>query len=490
VVVPWLHVVRAHPELLKRYTSVYGNKYLIVKRFIKNITRLFFRLALLTGRRFFRGRFNNRSFSNFCSSGKIDVLFVSHLISEQHLEVNRDFYFEDLPNIFIKNGSSVGVALINHTKTSSEFSQRRCKNLHFPRLILPESTGITDELKMLWRMLLLASRLLLDARRTQSKVSTVLRLHAACEALSESALFVLRLQRQVHELVRRFEPKVIFTTFEGHGFERVIFAVARSVNPSIRCVGYQHSGLFETSHSALRRLECMYNPDVILTIGEADKRRLEESYNDEVTAVHVVGTRRSGPLSTSLERAASFLNNGRACLVLPEAFEDEMRFLFDFAIECALGLRQVMFFFRVHPSISVSEFIQKEPKYKDLPSNVAFSTVDFKSDLSRCKWGMYRGSTAAFAALASGLRPVYVHRVTEISFDPLHRLGSWRKVVSEATEMSQLIEDDTSCLPRSVKDEQEAVQLFLQDSFSPMNADVVARLFNIPYEKFDNLRDS
>ena len=62
--------------------------------------------------------------------------------------------------------------------------------------------------------------------------------------------------------------KRIFTTYEGHPWERLIFAMAREIDPTIVCVGYQHAIVFRKQHAIRRKLTSNFEPNYILCSGE------------------------------------------------------------------------------------------------------------------------------------------------------------------------------------------------------------------------------
>ena len=62
--------------------------------------------------------------------------------------------------------------------------------------------------------------------------------------------------------------KRVFTTYEGHPWERLIFGMARKIDKSVVCIGYQHALVFRKQHSIRRKLEESFEPDFILFSGE------------------------------------------------------------------------------------------------------------------------------------------------------------------------------------------------------------------------------
>jgi hypothetical protein len=62
-------------------------------------------------------------------------------------------------------------------------------------------------------------------------------LRASKEVLQPSTYNNMLFAYQIEELIKQTMPEVIITTYEGHAFERIAFAAARSVKPDILCIG-------------------------------------------------------------------------------------------------------------------------------------------------------------------------------------------------------------------------------------------------------------
>ena len=72
---------------------------------------------------------------------------------------------------------------------------------------------------------------------------------------------------QIGDIVNNTNSKNIVTTFEGHNWERLFYYFSRKNNPSINCIGFQHTIIFKYQHSLTRLLKREWNPDFILSSG-------------------------------------------------------------------------------------------------------------------------------------------------------------------------------------------------------------------------------
>jgi hypothetical protein len=142
-------------------------------------------------------------------------------------------------------------------------------------------------------------------------------------------------------------------------------------------------------------------------------------------------------------KVPAFLNKNSdnlTCLVLSEGYDSESLILLEFAVECALKNRDVVFILRLHPLTSFKSLERKSPKLRSLPFNVKHSNSSLNKDLSVSSWALYRGTTSIISAVKFGLFPIYFKTPNEITIDPLFGLKSWRKVVENKEEFSNAID--------------------------------------------------
>jgi hypothetical protein len=240
----------------------------------------------------------------------------------------------------------------------------------------------------------------------------------------------LRLHASLSAVCRSLNPRIVMTTYEGDGCERIIWHAARSASRRPLCVGYQHTRLLARAH-AIRRsvhaagIDC--DPDVVLTLGEMSHAALERSPGIEGTHLLLYGShRRIVPvlLPASSERPD-------LCLVLPDADDREFAFLFEFTLLCARRLPQLQFVLRSHPAIPIDDLRGRHAQLHDLPDNVTLSaTRSLADDCARARYCLYRGSSAVIQAVLADIKPFYVARPGELSFDPLYSLTEWRETIS------------------------------------------------------------
>jgi len=256
---------------------------------------------------------------------------------------------------------------------------------------------------------------------------------ASRHALYESTAANLRMHESVSECCRRLRPRIVITTHEGDACDRLIWHAARSSDPSILCVGYQHTRMLSRAH-AIRRplrahgLHC--DPDVILTVGEFTRSELSQCADLAPTRLITYGSHRW--VDTSMQ--APLGQRPRACVVLPDAYELETVLLFGFALDCARVNAAVTFILRAHPALDFPALLSRHARLRELPANVRMSTGTLEQECQAARYCLYRGSSAVVPALLCGVKPFYLARPGELRLDPLYALGEWREVICSTDE--------------------------------------------------------
>lgn len=432
---PWLHIVREHPAFLRQYEDLFAED-----SFAK-IWHGFFRRqrSRMAGlRQVLRAIRSNRR--PWQESGalpeRIDILFVSHLISPNHAGNDDDFYFGSLPRTLLAQGHSVVIALINQAKTSASAACKKWQNGQVPRVILSDSLGIGEEWRIRQEMQRDARQLHAQAQSERSPFLRRVLRRAAEEGLANGTRTGLRMDIQIHELVKRLAPRVVVTTHEGHAWERIAFSAARRARKEILCFGYQHAALFRLQHAIRRRLNRGFDPDRILAPGLISKKQLEDSPSLAGMPITVLGSNRAftGQYSLKAHSAGERLH----CLVIPEGLINECHILFGFSLACARQMPHVMFIWRMHPILPFGDLISSDMRFKDLPPNVVVSSAALVDDLAKCQWALYRGTTAIIQAVMAGLEPIYLSQVDEMTIDPLYEIAQKRSEVTTVQDFMRV----------------------------------------------------
>jgi hypothetical protein len=261
----------------------------------------------------------------------------------------------------------------------------------------------------------------------------------------------------------------LIVTWEGHAWERLAFHAARSVDPAIQCIGYQHTVLFPRSHALRRSLGRCYDPDVILTIGDVNREVLSRSEGLRGTTIVTYGSHRRPPAARPRAHDAS-----TRCLVIPEGLELECLTLFDFALSAAPRLPSLHFVLRTHPVTPFTFLARRHARFRVLPPNVSVSDrQDITEDFARCDWALYRGSSAIIHAVLTGVRPLYLERPEQMVIDPLFAMRGWRTQVASVEALGVVIETDRGLAADEKKREWEPARAYCDRYVAPADANVV-----------------
>ena len=487
IAIHWLHIIREHPVFLTHYADLFEP----TKRF-KTICHQWLR-GLRNRAAWFRqlGRVLRSDGRPWVESkelpGRIDVLFISHLLSASHAGRTDDFYFGELPNELTAQGHSVVIALIKHFNEPSVTFTNKWKDSSVPRATLSGLLEFSEENRLYQSMKEESFRLRKAAKREVAGLFREVLLRASQEAMSHTSLNALRHAKQIGALVAKLSPKVIVVTHEGHAWERVAFAAARSVTPEVRCIGYQHAALFRLQHAIRRNLASKFNPDHILTAGIVTKVQLERMPGPERIPISVLGSNRSligattNKTDYTYDQRQARQPDNLACLVLPEGIASECHLLFEFSLACAYLFPQTQFIWRLHPIIIYESLAAQNPKLRKLPRNIVLSQATLIEDIARSHWALYRGTTTVIQTVVAGLRPIYLRLPGELTIDPLYELEVWRTRVTNVSEFEQTIRLDVDTCQGLSESDLELARRYCESYYSPPDVGALTAL--IP-EKF------
>lgn len=362
--------------------------------------------------------------------GPFEVLLVSWLINARFADERDDFYFGPLQEEIARRGRRSLLLLGNQTGLpGADLDRRVARDKECARRLIPDALSPAEEGRLLAACAMARRRMLWRARRLGPGALGEFLAAAAQWHHWPDAMRALRMSRVVQRLCRRFRPRAVCVLYEGHAWERLVWAGARNGHPGVRCCGYQHAVLRRGAHGVRRRLGIGggYDPDLVLTLGQATAGMLRRSPGLEGVRIEVLGTHRI----PRPERQARRSSRATGVLVLPEGLEGESRRLFRFSVAAAGRMPQVPFVVRAHPIFPAERLMTFLDPGQGTPPNLSFSSQgDIELDYRQAGHVLYRGSSTAVYAVLHGLRPWYVADAGP-DIDPLFELSSWRRVIEE-----------------------------------------------------------
>jgi len=466
--IQWLHVIREHPIFLKNYDGLFrqnsvSQKLLgISKRVIIEIASLMRQLWWLIVHS------NNLYIGERYQNQNIDFLFVSHLISKEHFGRENDFYFGNMPTDLASMGYKVAIILINQTSLCKRSVAVLEHQPIVPRILLSKSLKISKEFQIWKKVIKLRTAITHELKSRQRNFNRKVLERAAWESVSRSTRSTFRTSIAISEIVAELRPRVVVTTYEGHSWERMVYASAKQIDNRIQCVGFLHAALFRLQHAAFRNLKKNYNPDRLLVSGKVGLRQLNNKTQLQDIPIENVGSNRFVEIIDK--------NTVEMCLVLPEGDISECKRLFSYSLICARKNPNIMFVWRVHPNQRKLKLRNFGLGINTLPENVMLSNNTLEEDISNAKWALYRGSTAIIAAAANGVMPVYLGRLGELSINPLYEISHLHQTEFDLKEGSFRVID---------KSQVNEIVRYCRDFYTPPNVDVLENILKLQQTPFN-----
>jgi hypothetical protein len=472
IAIPWLHIIREHPVLIKNYIYFFNssgqkksfflailNNILIVLKGMIHIARSVFSSDYLI--------------TNTLGNRKVDFLFVSHILNEKQAGLSDDFYFGSVPTSLANRSKNVLIVLLNHSLVRTKILSRKWNGENVPRILLTKKITLAKSIQIYMQMLKTSFDLWKQSFYTLDGLNKRVAAKAAVEALSAGTFANMRLEWQIASIVKKYEPSNLIVTYEGHAYERMIFHAAHRTNPKIFCLGYQHSALFRLQHSFRRMLNEQFNFNALLTSSLYVKKKLLNESIMKGAQIEVLGSNRG----IEVHQEKKF-DNSNYCLVIPEGFFEECEVLFGYSLSIAKELPEMSFIWRLHPSISFEQLKAKNKLFQCLPLNIILSDKSLDDDIKRSSIALYRGTTAVVKAVPAGLLPVYLRASNnEMTIDPLYAIEKGKLVVGSTSDFIALFKSMYSI--KIYREQTEEIRQFCKNFFDPFDINVFERLHGL-----------
>lgn len=408
VAISGLHVIKAHPEYLKKYLYSYLQDFLNLFSFtLKGV----FNYCLY----FVKNSFYKKT---YFPNSKIKGIIISHLLTPDQIKNEKDLYFGNLQKILQKKKIYIQKILINHTKTSSNKLNKNLKNKSI--FVMPKYLKFFSEVKIFFCQINELLRIGKKISITKNNKKNFLLKKICLSIFNPETTLALRMKFLLKRYIKEQDPNFIICTHEGYAWERMVFNTSKETKPSIRCIGYQHALFTKSQHAIKRKLKGKYNPDIIWTSGTVSEKELNRQKKLNGIKIKNIGSLKFN--NDHVFKKINF-NKKTTCLVIPEGIISECIKLFEFSLNCAKIMPNVNFIWRVHPSLNFNYVIKKMNINFELPKNISFSkNAKLKNDMRLSEFALYRGSAAIASALSFGIYPIYLGEKDEIEIDPLYEL--------------------------------------------------------------------
>ena len=463
--IPSLHFIRSHPVFNSQYQNLFSSKFIFFSflslLYIKGIVNIFFTL--------FNSILKYKTFKYIDKRKKIDLFYVSHLINSE-IDKKKDFYFDDIISNQGDKGYSYGGILINHLKGSLKDDIKKIaynKNNYILNNFLNYKTElkfIFDQIKVLIKFIF---------KRENDELKRRVNFFISATSISRSTLLNIRLSHVFKDLLNYHKPKLVFITYEGHAWERILCYTLKKNFLNTKIIGYQHSYIFKRQHAALNSFDSNYDPHHILTSGEISRERIIKSIVAKNVKVDILGSNKFKDINKFKIQLRKKFN--KRIFVIPEGIMSECKILFNFCLNYSNNVDDLEFIFKLHPQISLNDFISKNPNYKNIPKNCKWFKNQF---FKRGDWVLYRGSTFVVNLFKMGLQPIYLsHKSDYNSIDIFEGEFNHRKIISSSKDLDFLLKKEKDGKMTSDKD-LKVLWNFSNKIYSPVNSSILNKIIN------------
>jgi hypothetical protein len=376
------------------------------------------------------------STSNYSKKNKIsDFLFVSNFVNKSELK-NKDRYFNQIIEQLKKENKEYNLIYRNLDVKNKNHKI----NKHNYYILNDKFKFFTDIYYLLKILNEILKIIFYKSNKFKSKKKIIQNLFNFKNI--SSSLNNLNHVDNLMKLTKKLKPKKIFITYEGYPWERMFCKKIKNYDPKIKVFGYYFSVMPKYTNIPLIRLKNNFDPDFILT---SSKFITELFKNKKFPKKNI--------LNIGLNKTKVIPDNKKKdkninCLILPESFDDEIKYLIDFAKKISDKKIAIKFILRLHPSIKDKIYIQNIKRYIG-KKNITLSKNSFIDDIKKSHLAFYRGSSSIIEASSQNLVPIYISKRNELSVDVLYKLEKFKpqiKSINDFLNFYNIFRKNNNCL--------------------------------------------
>jgi hypothetical protein len=226
------------------------------------------------------------------------------------------------------------------------------------------------------------------------------------------------------EQIKAAKPKKIFLTYEGYPWERLLCKKIKDFDEKIVIFGYFFSVMLKYTNTPLLKLNNSFDPDIILTPSNFISQSFLKKKFKKKEVINI-GSIKSKDLYLTKSNKKDKNRNYFNCLILPESYDNEVKFLINFAKKTLDQKLKIKYLLRLHPSINSKEYLDDIKNYIG-KYNISLSNSSLNNDINNCNITFYRGSSSVIEAASKGLIPLYIKKQNELSLDVLYKLEKFK----------------------------------------------------------------
>ncbi len=404
---PTLNVIREHVFSLKKFDLIFKKNLLIKGIFIFLINYFYSMLKIFCLIFKKNKKKNNLSFKK--------IIFFSHSLHQNHDINNKknDFYFSHITKEL--DSENFDIFFIKHHKSEGD------------KLYINDELSLIDEIKIFLNLnshMFQLIKLFIKAKDLERKIIFL----SIINNFSQEHFKNLRIYHNAVFLINMIKPKIILTTFEGHSYERLIYAASYSIKNSIKRYAFSHSIIFKHQNAIKLKLPEKFSPNIIFTAGSSGLYFLEKNLEDKDIKIDILGSNRF------IEKKVFKGNKIRQLLFIPEGYIEENDLFLNFANKILSKNKEIKILIRFHPI-----FLDQLNKIFENNNNdrlLLSKNSKIEDDFEVCEAFVFRGSTLAVQAARHGLVPIYYNQYSDLNINPFHDFPEGYKSVSNENQLN------------------------------------------------------
>ena len=215
--------------------------------------------------------------------------------------------------------------------------------------------------------------------------------------LSYNTQSAIRIGIQLRNMLSYNEYHILFSTFEGHCFEKMI----KKFNKNTKFLAYQNTPLSDCQFS-FHYYNQNIDPDIILTKNTIYEKYLNEKYNFTSSIISI------GDLNYKEIDKNKDINYTKSILFIPEGIDYEVNLIKEYILKNSSNFESYKLTLRFHPVFSKTKLKKIKSSLQHIP-NLKFSEGD-DFDFENHSYVIYRGSSLIFKCIRHGLIPIYLDK--------------------------------------------------------------------------------
>ena len=367
-------------------------RYIFQKK--KKISFQFFLKIICFFLRFFNFKNNFNSFLN----KDYKYIILSHFVSYEHLNYFNDFYFGNLAEKLGKD--NVLLVLIDHTGFDKNKIKKKINGNY---IILSKTLGPIVEFKLFLKTFVtIFFKNLFNTNLNIFSVRNVI-----------GSVDNQRISIQLKKIIKKFNINYLIFTLEGNSFEKLVCNETKKIDNNIKRIGYQFTILRKLQHSIYISINENFLPDIVYTVGEYNKKKLESKFKNKLKIFNVGLLKKN---NINITKKITNIKNKKKIniLVMPEGITSEIETLLNY---CLFNQnKKIIYNFRLHPIFRKNKKINNLINQKK--TNIKISKNKLNIDFKKNDFILYRGTAAVIDAVKHGLTPIYVSLKDEVTVDP------------------------------------------------------------------------